>query len=394
MRTNSSKPVHGGVPLDARSSVRQATRGQLQKGTSRLLHLERATRVCAAPGARNVIEGGHKGTARRGTALIAALVLLVSACSGSNGADSSVPPPTSEPTDTSTSTAEPTATSAPTTAPTTTSTTEPPPDESAFAAVWEEAWRIAADPNSTEADLANVASQDVAARLKALIQGSAERMITNYAVVSAPGADGFVEINDCVLSQPPFAGGAAGWYSGRVGPGDDGTIRIVELQAVAPAGCVPAELADAAIADYEDYWDAAVEYWVPADPSSPRIAETTTGVHYDTILGLVTEHAANGWELRGRPETHPEVFEFRSPTELVIGDCQLVDPERGVYVTATGERIDLIPPIVEGQRDARSAVMLFEDGRWKVSDRQGQENFDCEFAPTPLGVPVVGEETT
>jgi hypothetical protein len=26
---------------------------------------------------------------------------------------------------------------------------------------------------------------------------------------------------------------------------------------------------------------------------------------------------------------------------------------------------------------------------WKVADVQGQTNLDCQFAPSPLGIPVV-----
>ena len=372
-------------------SRRSAVTYGLQKVTYLLRVLHRPTKVGSTPGvAETMTRGGDTG--KRATAFLSAALLVLAACSGGNG--DSVTSPTAEPTLESTTTTPTSTTVAPTTEPTTTATptTEPAqPAEDEFRAVWEEAWRIAADPDSTEADFADVASPDVAARLDAVVTGDAERTFTHYASVSEPGADGFVEIHDCLLSQPPFAGGAATWFSGRAGPDADGTIRIVALTPESLTGCVPAETAEAAIADYERYWDAVPEYWVPADPTSPLLAETMTGEHLELIAGLVADDAANGRELRGRPETHPEIFEFRSPTELVITDCQLTDPERGVYVTATGERTDLIAPIVDGQRDARSAVMVLEDGTWKVSDRQGQVNFDCDFAPTPLGVPIVGE---
>ena len=47
------------------------------------------------------------------------------------------------------------------------------------------------------------------------------------------------------------------------------------------------------------------------------------------------------------------------------------------------------PPVEDGQRDLQSAVMVLDGGRWKVSDLQGQVDFECEFAPTDRGLPSV-----
>ncbi|MDH3571621.1 MAG: hypothetical protein OER89_15730, partial [Gemmatimonadota bacterium] len=233
-------------------------------------------------------------------------------------------------------------------------------------------------------DLAELATPEVAERLIFTLQetGSARRTVTNMPVVGEPAADGSMEINDCLLLQPPVTAVQANWYSGVADVGDDGLLRLTALEPESLTGCVPAAIADAVLVDYEDYWDAAVEYWVPADADHPRLAETATGAHYDLIFELLVDHEARGLELRGRPETHPEVFEYRSPTEVVIVDCQLTDPERGLFVTATGERLPDVAPIVPGQRDARQVTLLLEDGRWKVSDRQAQVDFECQFAPS------------
>ena len=58
-------------------------------------------------------------------------------------------------------------------------------------------------------------------------------------------------------------------------------------------------------------------------------------------------------------------------------------------ITTTGERLPDIPPVVEGQRDLVSAVMILESGVWKVSDVQGQAEVSCVLAPTSQGLPVV-----
>jgi hypothetical protein len=312
------------------------------------------------------------------------LLLVLSAC------DESSTPDTLAPITSTTST-----TPAPTTTAPSTTTSEPVPDPAGYEEVWVTAWGIAADPSSTAADLEQVASAEAATRLDSMIAGSVERTITNHPVVSAPDADGFVEINDCMLSQPPFVGGADVWFRGRVGPDGNGAIRVVSMEPVSSEGCVPAEIAEAAIADYEDYLDAYAEIFQPPDPTSPRIAETTTGDQYEHLLGLATDHAESGSELRWRPVSHPEITEFRSPTELVISDCQSIGAELGVFDMDSGERLDeVIPPITEGQRDQRSMVMVLEDDRWKVSEQRGEVDVSCEFAPTDVGVPVVGEVGT
>jgi hypothetical protein len=83
------------------------------------------------------------------------------------------------------------------------------------------------------------------------------------------------------------------------------------------------------------------------------------------------------------------VIEVRSPTELVILDCTEPDTDYGVYDLETGERLADEPAVREGQRNLRSAVMVFEAGKWKSSDFQGQVDFACEFAPTERGLPSV-----
>lgn len=49
----------------------------------------------------------------------------------------------------------------------------------------------------------------------------------------------------------------------------------------------------------------------------------------------------------------------------------------GLYDIATGERLDDVPAIRNGQRNLEPAVMPFQDGSWKVSDLQGQVDFAC-----------------
>lgn len=62
------------------------------------------------------------------------------------------------------------------------------------------------------------------------------------------------------------------------------------------------------------------------------------------IRDLLIDHEQRGLVLRGRAETHPEVVQITSATELTILDCMIQDPDRGVFDAATGERTDDIAP--------------------------------------------------
>ncbi|MDH5551670.1 MAG: hypothetical protein OEZ42_17440, partial [Gemmatimonadota bacterium] len=64
-------------------------------------------------------------------------------------------------------------------------------------------------------DLAELATPEVAERLIFTLQetGSARRTVTNMPVVGEPAADGSMEINDCLLLQPPVTAVQANWYS-------------------------------------------------------------------------------------------------------------------------------------------------------------------------------------
>ena len=130
-------------------------------------------------------------------------------------------------------------------------------------------------------------------------------------------------------------------------------------------------------------------FWDPANPDSPLISEVLAEPQKGLIVGLLADHQARGVALRGRPTIHPEVIEVRSPTEVVILSCLEPATEYGLYDIDTGDRLDDVPPVRDGQRNLESAVMVFENGRWKVSDLQGQVDFACDFAPTDRGLPSV-----
>lgn len=218
--------------------------------------------------------------------------------------------------------------------------------------------------------------------------GAVETEVVLHPSVIEVGPDG-ASVEDCVLLSPSFTDTVGVWYQANLVRTEEGWIVDTVRVRGGSGGCVPKEMADAAIAGYEAYYDAEPDFWNPPDPDHPLIREVLAEPQLSFIVGLLHDHEERGVTLRGQPTTHPEVIEVRSPTELVILSCNEPDPDYGVYDLASGERLPDEPSVRDDQRDLQSAVIVLEDGKWKVSDLQGQVDFPCEFAPTRRGLPSV-----
>ncbi len=268
--------------------------------------------------------------------------------------------------------------------------------EAAWVAMWDGAELLTTDAAAAESAIVGVADAAVFETLVVLYDPTIEgaqiettaRVFDNNPVL-AEQPDGSVLIDDC-LFESPKVGNKTTWYRGTAVSGDAGW-RIESVEVVNAIGCVPRGLADAAFAGYDAYWDARLVFWDPPDPDHPLVEATLAEPQLDHIRGLLVDSVANGWVMRGRHTSNYEIIEVRSPTDLAIRDCQDQDPARGLFMAETGERLDdLVGPIVEGQRDFLSAVMLLEGETWKVSDVQAQRHVLCEYPPSPQGLPIVG----
>ncbi len=322
---------------------------------------------------------------------VLASFLVFAACS--NASPVGDPTTTSDSLATSTSAAPP-STSTSTTLATTTTTASDPLEEDLLAA-WEafwEAWsavRASGDLDPTR--LQQVADPEVVEGVLALFErqresglGPVETDVVTFAKVTDVGSDQ-ATIEDCVLLSPSFTDNASVWYEADLRKSGEDWL-VADLRIPAGGGCVPAEMAEAALASYEAFYDAQTEFWDPPDPEYQLLDQVLADPQRGFIVELLEQHKARGVALRGRPTTHPEVIEVRSSTELVILDCYEPALDFGLYDLDTGERLPDEPPVREGQRNLRSAVMVLDGDRWKVSDLQGQVDFACEFAPTDRGL--------
>ncbi len=329
----------------------------------------------------------------RRTYLVLVFIVTLASCGGSSDETAQESAATVD--DQATTTAAAPTTAVPEPSSTETPAAVAPPTEGATEAwisMWQGAELLVVDPDAAQVAILDAANESVLAQLDTIYNPSVDsdavstpRTFENNPTVT-PEDDGTVVIDDCIFESPRI-GNATIWYSG-IAEVVDGQWRIVALDLRSELGCVPAGISEEAIAGYEAYWDARVDFWQPADPSNPLVEQTMTGIHLDLISRLLADHQANGLELRGRAETRPEIVEVRSATEVAILDCAVQDPDRGLY-DATGSRLSDIPPVRDGQTDLTSAVMILEDGAWKVSDVQGQADVSCDMAPTPQGLPTV-----
>ena len=148
-------------------------------------------------------------------------------------------------------------------------------------------------------------------------------------------------------------------------------------------------MAEGALAGYGAFYAAWPEFWDPPEPGSPAIRRVLAEPQRSLIVDLLTDHQARGAALRGQPKIAPEVVEVRSPTELVLLSCLAPAADYGLYDISSGQRLSDVPPVRDGQRNLESAVMVLDEGLWKVSDLQGQVDFACELSPTDRGLPSV-----
>jgi hypothetical protein len=338
---------------------------------------------------------GHGRMLRRCSVVLGVLTfLVVGACDGSSDPDSTA----TTSADTSVVTSPTSTTSTPTRTSTTPSTTTLVDTSVEVRQAWDAFWQawatVRASDDLNPGPLEEVATVEVAAGVVALFEGQRESgsgpvvtdVVTHTNVTEL--GPGEAEVEDCVLLSPSFTESVGVWYRAELTNTGTGWI-VTDLNIPSLGGCVPQQMATEAIASYEAYYEAASTFWDPPDPESPLVTEVLAEPRLSNVKSLLQEHKTRGAAFRSNPMTHPEVIEVRSPTELVILDCYEPDIADGLYDLDTGERLPDEPAVEPGQRNLRSAVMVFEDGKWKSSDFQGQVDFECEFAPTERGLPSV-----
>jgi hypothetical protein len=257
-----------------------------------------------------------------------------------------------------------------------------------WVSVWDAANTVVADRSQALDGVADQLSPEARATLDTALLSDRTRTISHDPAIEASGDTATIE--DCLVFSEGEPAGASHWYHATATwDPDTETWTITTITRNDPVGCVPANLNQAVLDAYQNYWDQTKQYWNPPQPDHPALEQTQTDPHLEHERGLLEQFAADGWHLIDDPVHHPEVFLIGDSTFVRISDCQDPDLDGGVF-DAGGNRQPGIPERVEGQRDLIEATLVLVDGAWKISDIQGAADRDCEFAPTEQGLPVVG----
>lgn len=346
--------------------------------------------------------GVSRRRVRIGAGALAA-VLVASSCNGSDAAPASTTAASTPPTDTSSpSTVDETpstTTAGQATTPTTSDTSTPDtttaatsstsvPDTvttvalTAEAAVAVTTWQSVVSAAAAGESLGAAASQRAADSFEAL-----ERFIggaLTFHTTAAVQPDG-IAIEECLLSPASETGALL--LRGAVSS-DGSVVESVDFED-AFQGCIPVDVNEAVLAVYAEYSDAFVEFVTPPNPEDPRLDDYVAEPYRSFLGELLTALRADGEEVRGVPERQALVVRFSSADRVLVGDCQVLPPEYGVYVVATGERTDAISPILEGRTDYTETTMSLVGDRWFVSDVAVEADSPCEDVES-RAVAVVG----
>lgn len=322
--------------------------------------------------------------------VVLAVALFTAACSSGN-VDGLAP--IDGPEDSTTTTAQ-TTTSAPKEAEDEVPAVDPADAEAAVSETWTALLEASSSgvPSADQLEIiASLSDDDTTAQLESFFPEAPAREITFYSKLT-PQEDGTVAIDDCIVMNRGISTGFSNWLIGQADQDADSPTGwiITNVQLINLEPCVPSSIADAAIEGYEAHLDAFDQIFDPPDPEAAALFETATGQHLTFFQDLASDLRAAGQVVRGRATTFPEFFEVTSPTAVTIIDCQEIPTDYGVYDEATGERTDVIPPIVEDQLNLQEADMALDDGVWKVSEFRGATNSQCRTPPLYETVQIAG----
>jgi hypothetical protein len=175
----------------------------------------------------------------------------------------------------------------------------------------------------------------------------------------------------------------------ETGP-DSARLTSFEL---ADRGCVPAPIADAAIAAWNNHLAVLEQFWFNRNPADPSIGQVATGPFLDYAVEVAQRSVDENFQIQGRRavDRYPEIVEYRSTTEVVIRECGTQNPAYGAFDVASGDRrADLTPapdPTLQGLDEP---TLVNEAGAWKVIDRRSSTNASCDVGPSPDGLRIVG----
>lgn len=329
-----------------------------------------------------------------GPAVLAAVVLAVSACNTSSGAPEQTPSTSDAPTSV-----------APSSSPLDTATNKPLPSrEDQVAQLWtalheERLTQIDSDAPPAGGRFVDLVTSEAVELVVTLVDAgrnevTAQRVDTEFwptVEIAANGTE--ATVSDCILvARRPVADPNADVtvrsqvWRGAAEETEDGW----RLSDVSPGAtdCVPAELNRELFEAYRAYHEAWTAAWDPPDPDHPRLDETMTGDRLEGIRQALEQDRADGVVFRDPhdPSANAVVLEL-GIGRATVSDCHPAHPGYGAFDAETGERLDdIVAPVTEGQLNLTSVDLVRTTQGWKVTDAGGVDGADCRPRGTPYDV--------
>lgn len=245
----------------------------------------------------------------------------------------------------------------------------------------------ASDLSVNQKELSNLADPSVIEDLRLLAPEGGEIVSQPNLTVDSVGSASVV---DCViLPAPAFDGPQSSVVVKASLTLKETGWRVTSLTEVAVAGCITEAMSTGVLAGYWLFWNAVPSYWDPPDPSNPAIAETTTGRQTDLTVDRLEQFKEQGKVFRLGVAAAPEIVGVDSLTQVTILDCQQLTEGHGVFDAASGERLEDVPPISEGEREGIVVTMERVGETWKVAWMETGPRNECTPAPTGRAVAVV-----
>ncbi len=274
------------------------------------------------------------------------------------------------------------------------------PEAAAALAAWDEWWATITDPATTPDQLVALADAEAIATVEELgAEFWTAAPFQRYAFATV--GDATVTIEDCALGGGPVVvNGQPLSVSGRiasmrftatfVSSGEGLRLTTFELP---DRGCVPAPIAAAAIAGWNNHLPVLEQFWFNRNPADPSIAAVATGGYLEGAVAIAQRSLDENFQIRGDRaiERYPEIIEYRSLTEVVIRECLAQNPAYGAYDLSTGARREDLTPVPDPElQGVDEPTMVLEGGVWRISDRKASVNTSCALGPSSDGLTMVG----
>jgi hypothetical protein len=263
------------------------------------------------------------------------------------------------------------------------------PDEADVAELWEQTLAIfAAGVDDRESAAANldgrIPTEQLLERME-LFRVLPEPIEVTSNARYTQRIDGTVDIADCTdTSTTTGLGRTTAGFTATAALSDEGQTVLTDFDVV--RGCVQADIAEAALAQYARLIDATKEFWTDPRLDHPTIGQYQTPeseqAYRDFLDGLVENGRWGDWFLRlDNNEEFLEIVDYE-PGRIRIRNCEHGDETTGLF-DGSGTRLDELGPPWQSQV---YVVMVQVDDVWLFDSVANRSDGPCFQEPSTGGL--------